>query len=106
MAEALAVLERLREAARDYGPAPRYPEQAHATTRKAGLVSEWVRSIDARFSCYYDPQIFPRGLTLTDADLARVAEAVLGLRVTREAVKKARATAPSDLVYFFETPGD
>lgn len=85
--------------------APAYPDQAYATTRKKGIIPEWVRHFDTRWRLYYAGQIRPEGLTLGPADLARIGAAVLGLEVGPKAVSKycadTPAPLPSDYEYHF-----
>jgi len=92
-----ALLEALAVAAGEHEPAPELPHQAHGTTRKLGLLTEWVRSIDTRYRAYYAPLLRPQGLTLTDTELAAVGSAVLRMEVKRESVKAAREDAPEPL---------
>jgi hypothetical protein len=91
-----AVLDALTEAAEVCKAAPTMPHQAYATTRKAGLITEWVRFIEVSFRRYYAEQIHPHGLTFTDTELARTGSAVLDQTVTRDAIKAARKRAPND----------
>ncbi len=91
----------LASAADGFEVNPGRPHEAYATTPKTGQIPQWVRAIDARWRIY-----LPRRLNLTDTQLARVGCAVLGLTVTRVAVKRARAIKTPDLlsdsVIFFE----
>jgi hypothetical protein len=88
------LLRTLADAAAERQAIPDRPHKAHATTRKGGLITEWVRSIDARFREGYARNIYPQGLTLSDTELARIGSAVLDMELTRDAVKAARKRAP------------
>ena len=91
------VLYALADVAEVAEVAPGMPHEGHATTRKGAIIPEWVRAIDSRFRLYYASQIRPRGLALTDGDVARVCRAVMDQQVSERAVNKYRADAPAPL---------
>jgi len=97
-----ALLRELATETDDARAVPRLPHEAYALSQKSGLVPEWVRYVDASHRLYYAAHL-PLGLRdLPDAELAAVGSAVLDLQVTREHVRKYRATAPPDLL---DAPG-
>lgn len=89
------LIEELAISSRLFKPGCSYDASTHVHDSKYSRISAWVRHFDARWK---DRQ---RRMTarfdVSNADLARIASAVLRLDVTREAVKQARVRAkPQD----------
>lgn len=91
--EPAALLEHLATVANDFEPTPDAGGAPHSTQRKAGVISEWVRFFDSRYSKYYRP-FTPERPEIGAADLARIGSAVLGMNVLEDTVKKARQRDP------------
>jgi len=91
------VLRALADATDDARTLPGMPHEGYATTRKSGVVPEWVRYVDATHRLYYAAHLPLGWQHLADAELAAVGSAVLDLDVLREHVAKYRTSSPADL---------
>ncbi|MGB5830961.1 MAG: hypothetical protein WBG92_03100 [Thiohalocapsa sp.] len=91
------IIDELANAARWHEPKPRRESYAYACDAKFSNVAAWVRHFDVRWNEYQNDGALAARFSVGDTDLARIASAVLGLDVSREAVKQARARAkPQD----------